>query len=201
LLILLVPLGGCAGAGDAAEELEEEARVEPFRGYFETLRPGAVFLFADLQEKQLFERDPSGLVFREYVDLTGTRIFVHVPDVADLARMDVATTRPAVMVERVARGFEVADETRLTLMSDPDAPPINPFRAELALDLESPADFTVEAPATRPRPAALLGQPASTDDAEAILVPRPDAPASSDDATYGGTEPVTGADAADPGSG
>ncbi len=142
--------------------------AEPYFGYFESMRPDGLYLFATIDAKGDFDRDPGLLRFRRYVDRTGIRVYIHAPvpnapgPTVDPTTQPV-TTRPAtrpttqpttrsassatrgamapatlpamtpqeqealakaeLMVERIARGFEVARDTELFLLTNPDAPP------------------------------------------------------------------------------
>ena len=132
LLALLLLLTGCGGP--SAQELEaalENRRPPPWTRYYEALRPGAVYLFASLAAKGQFDRDPDGMEFEEYIRRTGGRVFVHVPDDADVPALPLPATRPMDVVGQIASGFEDNEATVLTLAGDPDAPPVSPFRPEI----------------------------------------------------------------------
>ena len=133
----------------------------PFYGYYESLRPEGIYLFATLSSKKQFDRGETGFGFREYVERTGLLVSIHAPGVDGGEPTQQPTTREiklrevgGSLVERIARGFEETRTTQLLLRDNPDAPPVDRVRPELDAG-EPTTRQSLDEPATGPttRPA------------------------------------------------
>jgi hypothetical protein len=137
LAILLAP--GCRRGGEVAVDVEP--KIEPYPGFFQAQLAEDVFLFANLREKQSFDREPASLTYGEFVSRTGQRVFISDADPALVPRIQVAYER-ALDTELMAVNALRAPE--------PDSPPATATRR--AVPDEEPQATT--APATRPATAA-----------------------------------------------
>lgn len=198
-VLTCLPLSSC---GPSATPPPEAAKATPYLGYFETLRPTGIYLFADLDMKQRFERGSEDLRFRQYVDRTGVLVYVHAPTPTGGAPTLEPTQREiklreegrGSMIERIARGYEVSRDTRLTLRTDPDAPPVEPYRPELypgdPATRESMDQPTTE-PATRTAPGEAPGTaPAQPGETPVGRQERPDQPEGPAQASEPGSQEV-----------
>lgn len=130
---------GCRRGGEVP--VEAKPRIEPYPGFFQAQLAEDVFLFANLDEKQSFDREPASLTYGEFVSRTGQRIFISNADPALVPRIQVAYER-AVDTELMAVGALRAPQ--------PDSPPTAATRRTVP-DSEPQA---ATAPATRPATAA-----------------------------------------------
>jgi hypothetical protein len=141
--VALLLLGGCRRGGEI--QVETTPRIEPYPGFFQAQLADEVFLFASLDEKLSFDREPASLTYDQFISRTGQRIFISNADPA--------------LVQRIQVAYERALDTELMNIDSPGAPPPDappPPVTRQAVPREPvepatvPATATTTAPATRP---------------------------------------------------
>jgi hypothetical protein len=144
LLALSLVLPGCRGGA-----IPEPPPIDPFVGYFMSLRPTGTYLFDVFAKKQAFDRiltpirpgdESSGeFAFQEFVDVAGNPVFISAAGSQKeltpeelLAEMDDGDEEPlSPLFLRIARGYELQEDTTLFRLSEPDAPPVGEETLEL----------------------------------------------------------------------
>jgi hypothetical protein len=102
-------LAGCRRGPGAVED--QPPSVEPYRGFFQAQLGDDIFLFASLDEKQAFDREPASLTYTEFISRVGQRILVSNADPA--------------LVERIQVAYEIALDTELMPVEAVRAPEPN----------------------------------------------------------------------------
>ncbi len=138
-LVAALSLGGCGGS-----PLPEEIEVDPYLGYFVSMRIDGEYLFEAFEAKQAFDSGEATPVFEIFVSRTGQKVMIAT---APQAATDVVTSSDkdedvikVPMVERIARGFELQEGTELFRLQDQTAP---------AIVIDEPEQLTTQ-PATQP---------------------------------------------------
>ncbi len=159
-LLLALLMSGCGSTPPA-----EPPPIEPFRGYFESLRTDGTYLFETLAAKQLFDITPeypvadTGLRFFEFIGRTGERVFINIdpngPTVV-IDRLDKPSIVKRPRIEQIARGYELVEDTQLFAYDNPTAPepdePDAPAAPDETTAEQAEADPTKQAAQTQPTP-------------------------------------------------
>ena len=147
-VLLALTLAGCGGGPPPGPP-----PIEPFPGYFQSMRPEGTYLFETLANKQFFDADPEGLAgleFAEFISRTGERVFINVDPTGKVViegNPNGPSTRERPRVDQIARGYEIIEETELFGFEDPDAPPLPATRAD---DAPGPSEDSTSRPAPDP---------------------------------------------------
>jgi len=96
--------GGCAGG-----EVEELPPIEPYLGYFMSVRSGTIYLFEAFEDKQAYDanRLDEGAPFRAFVDRAGDRVMILAAEPIDLeARQQERTAEEQALAVLRATGAD-----------------------------------------------------------------------------------------------
>ena len=134
-------LAGCRRGAGAIED--QAPPVEPYRGFFQAQLGDDIYLFANLDEKRAFDREPASLTYTEFISRVGQRILVSNADPALVPRIQVA--------------YEMALDTELMPVDairapEPNYPPPAATRRTTSRPDSDAATLpaTTRAPASRP---------------------------------------------------